>query len=317
MGSAATMKAVRLHGRGGLETLVYEEAPIPKPRPAEVLIRVEATGISAAELGWPDTWTSEDGERSLPIPGHELCGTIEAVGACIVAPQVGDEVYGLTDFGRDGAEAEYAIALPREIAPKPKSLTPAQAAAVPIAGLTAWQAFFEHAALAPGMRVLIHGASGGVGSLAVQIARWAGAHVIATTSARNETLVRGFGAEVVIDHDATRFEDVVKDVDVVFDAVGGRTLERSWPVLAKGGTLLSIVEPPSRSEANRYGVRAKFFIVRPDREQLVRIGRLIDEGHFRPFVDAVMPLAEVRSAYEHRRGPHPVGRTVLCVEHAS
>jgi NADPH:quinone reductase-like Zn-dependent oxidoreductase len=267
----------------------------------------------ATEPAWSTTWENETGERVLPIPGHEVCGTIAEIGPGVAGVSVGQEVYGLIAFDRDGAEAEYAIALPSEVAPKPPSISAAQAAAVPISGLTAWQALFEHAATTEGTRVLIHGAAGGVGTFAVPLARRAGAHVIATTSTANLPYVRNLGADVVVDRSVTAFESIAKDVDVVLDTAGGETLQRSWQVLARGGVLVSIVEPPSSAEAARYGVRALYFIVRPDRDQLMQIGELMDAGHLRPFVDEIVPLAEARRAYERRGRPHVVGRTVLAV----
>jgi NADPH:quinone reductase-like Zn-dependent oxidoreductase len=280
----------------------------------------------ATEFDWSTTWENETGERVLPIPGHEVCGTIEEVGRTpegsvlneevgpsVAGVSVGQEVYGLIAFNRDGAEAEYAIALSSEVAPKPATISAAQAAAVPISGLTAWQALFEHAETQEGTRVLIHGAAGGVGTFAVPLARRAGAHVIATTSTANVPYVRDLGADIVVDHTLTAFESIAKDVDVVLDAAGGETLERSWQVLARGGVLVSIVEPPSQAEAAKHGVRAEYFIVRPDRDQLMWLAGLIDAGHLRPFLDEIVPLVEARRAYEKRLRPHVVGRTVLRV----
>jgi NADPH:quinone reductase-like Zn-dependent oxidoreductase len=310
----ATMKAIRMRSRGGPEALAYEDVPRPRAAPGELLIRVHASGITATELTWSTTWATDNGTRELPIPGHELSGKVEEVGPGIADVSSGEEVYALTDFCRDGAQAQYAIALPSEVAQKPASLTFVQAAALPIAALTAWQALFERAQLARGMRVLIHGGAGGVGSLAVQIARWAGAHVIATTSGPNAQHVGALGAESIVDYTATRFEDVVRDVDIVFDAVGGETIARSWPVLVKGGVLVSVVQPPPARDALQFGVRAAFLVVRPDRDQLIRIGQLVDEGKLRPCVESVFPLADGRRAYEHRSGVHRAGKTVIAVD---
>ncbi|MFL5705307.1 MAG: NADP-dependent oxidoreductase, partial [Ktedonobacteraceae bacterium] len=218
------MKAIRMHGRGGPDRLVYEEAPQPHPGPGEVVVRVYAAGVIATELSWSGTYQSKTGgTRALPIPGHDLSGVVEEVGPDVTTLTRGSEVYALTAFDRDGAEAEYTIALPSELAPKPRTLDHVQAAAVPLTALTAWQAFFEHVGLAAGQTVLIHGAAGGVGVFAVQFARWAGAHVIATASARNRDFLRQLGANEIIDYTTTRFEDVVHDVDLVFDTVGGDT----------------------------------------------------------------------------------------------
>ena len=222
------MKAIRLHGRGDPDHLVYEDAPQPHPGPGEVLVGVYATGVIANELKWDATYeTKAGGPRALPIPGRDLSGVVEEVGPGVTTLVKGSEVYAMMDYGRDGAEAEFTIALPSELAPKPRTLDYVQAAAVPLAALTAWQALFDHASLAAGQTVLIHGAAGGVGVFAVQLVRWAGAQVIATASARNRDFLRELGANEIIDYTTTRFEEVVHGVDLVFDTVGGDTLERS------------------------------------------------------------------------------------------
>src|SRR2546423_1436716 len=251
------MKAIRLHGRGGPHHLVYEDAPQPRPGAEEVLVRVYATGVIASELQWDVTYQTKAGSpRALSIPGRDLSGVVEAVGHGVTAPARGDEVYAMLGYGRDGAEAEFTIALPSELAPKPRTLDHVQAAAVPLTALTAWQALFVHARLAAGQTILIHGAAGGVGVFAVQLARWAGAHVIATASARNRDFLRELGANEIIDHTTTRFEEVVHGVDFVFDTVGGGTLQRSWPVGTTGGVLVSIVSPrPSFAKGKGYDVR--------------------------------------------------------------
>ena len=309
------MKAVRLHGRGGPDHLVYEDAPQPHPGLGEVLVRVYATGIIANELKWDVTYQTKAGSpRALPIPGRDLSGVVEAVGHGVTEPAKGDEVYAMLDYCCDGAEAEFTIALPNELAPKPRTLDHVQAAAVPLTALTAWQGLFEHARLVAGQTVLIHGAAGGVGVFAVQLARWVGAHVIATASARNRDFLRELGASVVIDHTTTRFEEAVHGVDFVFDTVGGDTLQRSWQVVKPGGVLASVVSPrPSFAEAQAYNVRPVWFVVQPNREQLVRIGALIDEGKVRPIIDTVLPLSQARQAYEQGAKGHTRGKIVLRV----
>ena len=220
----------------------------------------------------------------------------------------------MLDYGRDGAEADYTIALPGELAPKPRPLDYVQAAAVPLSALTAWQGLFEHASLVAGQTILIHGGAGGVGVFAVQLARWAGAHVIATASARNRDFLRELGADEFIDYTTTRFEDVVHDVDLVFDLVGGDTLQRSWQVIKLGGTLVSVVSPrPSFEEAKARDVHAAWFVVEPNREQLIQIGELIDAGKLRSIIDAVFPLSQARQAYEQGTKGHMRGKIVLRV----
>lgn len=312
------MKAIRIHGRGGPDHLVYEDAPQPQPGPGEVLVRVYAAGIIRTELGWPDTYQTKAGRtRELPIPGHDVSGVVEEVGPGVTTLTRGAEVYALTAFDRDGAEADYTIALPGELAPRPRSLNYVEAAAVPLSALTAWQALFEYAGLTAGQTILIHGAAGGVGVFAVQLARWAGARVIATASARNNDFLRELGASEIIDYTTTRFEDVVHDVDVVFDTVGGDTLQRSWQVVKKGGALVTVVSPqPSLEEAKAYGVRPFWFIVEPSREQLTQIGELIDAGQLRSIVEAVLPLSQARQAYEQGASGHTRGKIVLRVRDA-
>jgi NADPH:quinone reductase-like Zn-dependent oxidoreductase len=237
-------------------------------------------------------------DRPFPlILGHEFSGIVAAVGRGVTAPAKGAAVYGLNDWFRDGAQAEYCVARAEEVAAKPGSVDHVHAAAVPISALTAWQGLFDHAHLIPGERVLIHGAAGGVGLCAVQLARWRAAHVIGTASAHNLDFVRELGADDVIDYRATRFENAVRDVDIVFDTVGGETLERSWGVLRPGGRLVTIAT--SSEGANDPRTQAAFFIVKANREQLGTIAGLIDEGRLRSVVDAVFPLADARRAYVH------------------
>jgi len=309
------MKAIRLHGRGGPDHLVYEDAPQPHPGPGEVLVRVYATGVIANELKWDATYeTKAGGPRALPIPGRDLSGVVEEIGPGVTTLVKGSEVYAMMDYGRDGAEAEYTLALPSELAPKPRTLDYVQAAAVPLTALTAWQALFDHASLVAGQTVLIHGAAGGVGVFAVQLARWAGAHVIATASARNRDFLLELGANEIIDYTTTRFEDVVHDVEVVFDTVGGDTLQRSWQVVKKGGVLVSVVSPrPSFEEAKAYDVRPVWFVVEPNREHLIQIGALIDAGRIRPIIETVLPLSQARQAYEQGAKGHTRGKIVLLV----
>jgi NADPH:quinone reductase-like Zn-dependent oxidoreductase len=301
------MNAIQLYARG-IEGLVYEMAPMLQPGPGEVLVRVHAAGVISTELSWIPTWTMRTGEpRPLPvIPGHEFSGEIAALGAGVRDVHVGEFVYGLNDWYRDGAMADYCVARVGDIAAKPDSIDHVQAAATPISALTAWQGLIERGGLMPAERVLIHGAAGGVGSFAVQIARWRGASVTGTASRANLDLVRELGAVEVIDYQTTRFEDVVRDFDLVFDTVGGETLTRSWGVLKPGGRLVTIVSSGEQAFDER--TRAAFFIVEPNRSQLQEIAWLIDSGAIRPIVGSVFPLAETRQAYQHKPGH---GKTVL------
>ncbi len=308
------MKAIRIHGRGGPEQLVYEDAPQPQPQVGEVLVRVAATAVIANELKWDETYqTAAGAPRLFPIPGHDFSGIVAEIGNGVSDIAIGSAVYALTAFDRDGAEAEYCIALPHELAPKPSKLDDIQAAAVPLAALTAWQALFTHAFLTAGQTILLHGAAGGVGTYAVQLARWAGAQVVATASARHTDFLRDLGANSVIDYSTVRFEDVVHDVDVVFDMVGGETLERSFQVLKTGGIVVSVVSPPPAQPILKNGARFDWFVVEPNGQQLSQIGQLLDSGQIRPIVDRVFPLAEARQAFEESEKGHAQGKIVLRV----
>ncbi len=309
------MKAIRIHSRSGPEGLVYEDAPQPHPGNGEVLVRVYATSVMWQEPTWSETWKTPTGvDRHLPIPCHDLSGVIAEVGTGLTGVTVGEAVYALTEFWRDGAAAEYTLARATDLAPKPRSLDYVQAAGIPLVGLTAWQALFDHAGLSAGQSILIHGAAGGVGSMAVQLARWAGAHVIGTASAHNRDFLRELGANEIIDYTSTRFEDVLHDIDIVLDTMGGDTMERSWSVLKKGGLLVSIFSPPSQEQAKAHGVRAIFFIVQPDRAGLIQLGNLIEAGQLRPVIETILPLSEAPQAFERALSGHTRGKIILQVE---
>ncbi len=309
------MKALRIHKQGDTNVLIYEDVPQPQPTDDEVLVRVYATSVTPAELGWGATWKTKAGvDRPSPIPGHELSGIVAQVGANVTDLKVGEEVYGFNDFDQDGSEAEYTIVRPAELAPKPSTLTHVQAAAVPLAALTAWKALFDHAKLKAGQTILIHGAAGGVGSFAVQLAHWAKAHVVGIDAPWNRDLLMQLGCDEVVDFTTTRFEAVVHDVDVVLDAVGaGDAMDRSWAITKKGGVLISLAKPLSQEQATTYGVRAVFFVVEPNRAELTQIAQLIDAGQLRPLVSKVLPLSQASEAYENKKGGRTPGKIVLQV----
>ena len=222
------MKAAYLSARAGAERLVVGELPRPTPEDGEALVRVMASGVTPTELQWFPTFNLASGQpRPFPVVlGHEFSGVVESVGPGVDSFRPGQEVFGMNDWFANGAQAEYCVAPAESLALKPRSLTHEQAAVAPISALTAWQGLLGRGKLSPGQRVLIHGGAGGVGVFAVQLARWRQAHVIATASAGNIEFVRSLGADEVIDYRATPFEKVVRDVDVIFDCVGGDTLER-------------------------------------------------------------------------------------------
>lgn len=309
-----TMKAIRAHTREGTKALVYEDAPVPSPGPGDALVRVHAAAITPTEFTWNSTFTTADGKDRLPtIPSFEVSGRVERLGAGVSDLRVGQEVYGLLNFWRDGAAAEFVTAKAADLAPRPTSLDPVRAASVPLSGLTAWQALFDHAKVAAGQRLLVQGAAGGVGTWAVQLAAAKGVRVIGTASKKHAGFLRELGADEVIDYTSVRFEDAVHGVDAVLDTVGGDPLDRSWGVLRRGGVLVTVAGDAPEEMARRHGVRGVSFLVQPSREQLVEIGRLIDAGTIRPIVEAVFPLDRAREAYERGLLGHNQGKLVLQV----
>ncbi|MCL5966961.1 MAG: NADP-dependent oxidoreductase [Deltaproteobacteria bacterium] len=308
------MKSVRIHTYGGPEVLVYEDAPRPTPGTGEVLIRVHAAGVNPVDWKVREGYVKQWITHSLPlIPGWDVSGVVEAAGPGARRLQKGDEVYSRPDISRDGAYAQYIVVRESEVAIKPESLDHIHAAAIPLAALTAWQALFDAAGLGAGQKVLIHAAGGGVGSFAVQLAKWKGAHVIGTASKRNHDFLRTLGADETIDYTATRFEDAVRNVDVVLDTMGGDTQKRSWKVLRKGGILVSILTAPPPEEAAAHGMRQAYTFVQPNAAQLVEIAKLADSGKLRPVVETVLPLPEARRAQELSQAGHVRGKIVLRV----
>ncbi len=307
------MKAVRIHSRDGPEGLVYEEAPLPNVGEGDVLVKVRAAGITPTEFTWNSTFTTADRKSRLPvIPSFEVAGTVER-GDSASGPSPGEEVYGLLDFWRDGAAAEYVAAKASDMAPKPESLDFVQAAAIPLSGLTAWQAVFDHGRISNGDRVLIHGAGGGVGTFAVQLAKWKGARVTATCSKSNAALAQELGAEAVIDYEKNRFEEA-GTFDMVLDTVGGDTLERSWGVLRKGGALVTIVGDAPEDKAAAHGVRGVSMLVQPNRAELIEMSQLVDEGKVRPIISGIYPVSDARGAYEKGLAGHSRGKLVLRID---
>ncbi len=309
------MKAVRIHEYGGPEVVRYEDAPEPEPGPGEVLVRVHAAGVN------PVDWKTRSGggqakkigEQFPLVLGWDLSGTVEQVGPEADSWAVGDEVFGLVLFPQPGATfAEYVATPAGELAAKPRALSHVEAAAVPLAALTAWQALFEAGGLGHGQIVLVHAAAGGVGHLAVQLARWKGARVVGTASARNADFLRSLGAEPV-DYTEVRFEDLVSDVDMALDALGGDVMERSLLTLRKGGILVSIRDEPSEEKLEEHGVRAQRVLVRPEGRQLADIASLIEAGDVRPVVNAQYPLSEVNQAFAASEAGHTRGKIVLRV----
>ena len=312
------MKAIRVHEQAGISGLSFEDAPDPAPTIGDVLIKVAAVGITHNELDWPLRTDRNGHPRDSIIPGQEVSGVVAALGMGTAGIAVGDEVFGLTDPYRDAAAAEYVAVEARNLARKPRTVDHVHAASVPRAGLTAWQALFDHGKLAQGQTVVIHGAGGAVGSTAVQLARWAGAEVIGTGRAHSRQLVKELGADRFIALDEDRLEDATASgfsgfsgfqADVVFDLVGGEVLARSSALLKPGGTLVSVVswELP----ADRDDIKKVFFIQEAKQVQLTELARLVDAGHLRPQVGGVYPLAQAVEAYSAKAAGGIPGRMVL------
>jgi NADPH:quinone reductase-like Zn-dependent oxidoreductase len=299
------MKVMRFNDSSNVPALIAGTAPVPEPGRGEMLIRVHAAGVTPTELRWyPTTHTPDGGRRTGAIPGHEFSGVVEAVAMDVDPDQIGREVFGMNDWFAGGATADYCTTASTSVALKPSRLSHLEAASIPIGSLTAWQGLFERAKLQAGERILVHGGSGAVGVFVIQLARRAGAHVITTASARNFDFLSQLGANEVIDYRTDRFEDSARDVNVVFDTVGGETLKRSWSLLKPRGRMVTIAADSEGTKDER--IEKAFFIVEPNQKELAEISRLLDAGELQCFVDAVVPFARASDAYcgtiRERRG---------------
>lgn len=300
------MKAARLHEPGEAGSITVDVVPVPRPARGEILVEVHAAAITRDELTWPS-------DRLPAVPSYELSGTVAALGDDVAGFgfEPGDDVYALTDFERNGVAAEYAVVAAAELSSKPRTLTHAEAAAIPLPGLSAMQGLFEHGRLARNERVLIHGGAGGVGAFAVQLARLHGAYVIATASASREAIAHLLGADEVLVHPATDFT-AIEPVDLVFDTAGGERLERSVGVLGKGGRLVSVADDPP-AEASEAGIDATWFLVESNLYQLAELSHLADTGALRVFVERACPLSEARDAFAYLMARGGTGKVVLTV----
>lgn len=308
------MRAIRIHEFGGIEALVAEDVPRPEPGDGEVLLRVKAAGVGP----W-DAWI-RSGRSVLPqplplTPGSDVAGVVESVGPGVSQFTAGDGVFGATNAQFTGGYAEYAVASVLKLARMPRRLGFIEAASVPVIACTAWQMVFEHGGVNATSRVLVHGGAGNVGAYAVQLARRVAREVAATVSAESVEYARALGAHRVIDGRQSRFEDVITDVDVVLDTIGGDMQERSFVVLKAGGVLVSAVSMPDQQKAAQHHVRAQFFLVDVSSSRLAQIAELIDAGNLNPRVGDVLPLSEARIAHEMLAGsPHRPGKIVLRVD---
>jgi NADPH:quinone reductase-like Zn-dependent oxidoreductase len=309
-----TMKAIVVHEFGGLQVLKYEDMPRPEPRDDQLLVRVIAAGVNPVDASIRSGKYAKFFGTKLPwIPGFDIAGVVEKTGAKIGKFKAGNSVYAMVSPSRGGGYAEYAVVTEVESARKPESINYADAAAVPGVALTAWQALIDTAKLSAGQTVLIHGGSGGVGTFAIQIAKARGAKVIATASTRNQDLLKQLGADVAIDYTKQKFEDVVKDVDVVLDSVGGDTRSRSYGVVKKGGFIVSIVGRIDQAELEKHGIRGASISVEPNSDELAEIGKLIDAGKIKVIVSQTFPLSEAIKAQEQVATGHTRGKIVLKV----
>lgn len=308
------MKAVRIHHYGNADVLRYEEAPTPEIAADEVLVRVVAAAVN------PVDWKVREGylQQMIPykfplIPGWDVSGVIEAVGVAVTGFQVGEAVYARPDITRNGTYAEYIAIRAKEVAYKPATISHIEAASLPLAAITAWEVLFTIGKLMAGQRVLIHAGSGGVGSLAIQLAKSCGAHVITTTSEKNRAFVEALGADEIIDYKTDAFQDVVSDIDLVFDTLGGDVQELSWRVLKPGGILVSIISPPADERAKSLGVRCGFVFIEPNAQVLTYIAGLVDDGIIRPIVGAEFALEDIAKAHALSESGRARGKIVLYV----
>lgn len=308
------MKAVRIHEFGGPEVLSIDEIPVPQPAPDEVLIKVHATSVN------PVDWKIREGQRKEKFPaklpltlGWDVSGTIEDLGEKVSAFRKGDEVYGRPDPTKNGAYAEYIVVKANIISIKPASIGHTEAAAVPLAGLTAWQGLFDHGLLKAGQKVLIHAAAGGVGTYAVQFAKWKGAYVIGTASNANADFLKRLGVDEVIDYKMEDFETVLSDVDLVLDTIGGETQLKSLNVLEAGGRVITTLMPEFVTEAKAKNVHLIGFTAQSIPGQLTEIATLIDSGKVKPVIEKVLPFTSAKQAQTESEQGHTRGKIVLQV----
>lgn len=308
------MKAIQIHKFGGPEVLKYEDAERPSPTNDEVLIKVYASGVN------PVDWKIRAGlaQKSFPvnlpfIPGWDVSGEIEEVGSDILNFRKGDEVFSRPDLTRNGTYAEYVVVKADQVNLKPKSIGHDKAAAIPLAGLTAWQGLFTHGDLKKGEKVLIHAASGGVGSFAVQFAKWKGAYVIGTASEENIDFLFELGADEAIDYKTEKFENKVKKVDLVFDLIGGETQKRSLKVIKKRGKLVTTVRPENLEEAKEKNIEIIGYLAQSYPADLQQIADLIDSGKIKPIVTGIYSLKEAQEAHRQIESHHTRGKIVLKV----
>jgi NADPH:quinone reductase-like Zn-dependent oxidoreductase len=314
-----TMKAIVAHEYGGPEVLKLEDVPVPTPQENEILVKVFAAGVNSFDGALRSgAFAKKPNGTQLPWhPGYDIAGVVEKVGGKVTKFKAGDPVFAFITILKGGGYAEYAIAKEKDAAPKPATISFVEAAGVPSVALTAWQAIVDKANLQSGQTVLIHGASGGVGMFAIPIAKIRGAKVFATASTANQDFLKELGADVAIDYKTQKFEDIAKDVDVVIDGVGGETLARSYPIVKKGGIVVSLTDRVDQAQLNKYGIRGASLVVQNNGDELAQIGKLIDEKKIKVIVSEIFPLADASKAEAKADTGHARGKIVLKVRDES
>ena len=313
--NSQTMKAIVAPQYGGPEVLKLEDVPMPTPKEDEMLVKVFAAGVNSFDGTLRSgKYAKRPNGTQLPWhPGYDIAGVVERVGGKVTKFKMGDAVYAMINILKGGGYAEYAVARENDAALKPSTISFNEAAGAPSVALTAWQGIVDKANVRSGQTVLVHGASGGVGMFAIPIAKIRGAKVFATASTANQTFLKELGADVAIDYKTQKFEDIAKEVDVVIDAVGGETLKRSYPVVKKGGIIVSLSDTVVQTELNKYGIRGTSLVVQNNGDELAQIGKLIDEGKIKVIVSETFPLADASKAQTKADLGHTRGKIVLKV----
>ena len=307
------MKAVRIHNFGDVHMLRHDEIELPTIESHEVLIKVIATAVNPVDWRVRDGFLKEMVPHQLPLTlGWDVAGIVHQVGSAVSHLDLGEPVYALADISRDGAYAEYIAVDAAAVAVKPRTISFAAAAALPLVGTTAWEAVINKANIQKGQTILIHAGAGGVGSMAVQLAHWRGARVIATASNRHHELLHSLGADEVIDYNDVDFSGVVKNVDAVIDTMGGDIRTASWQTLKSGGILVALL-PVDEAEASARGLRAEFFFVQPNATILAQLAELVDHGIVRPVIDSEYSLADIAKAQTRSETGHACGKIVVQV----
>ena len=308
------MKAIRIHQNGGPDVLTLEDMPEPVAAADEILIRVVATSINPIDCKIRAGGMTKSHPLALPATlGWDASGVVDSVGANVSRFKPGDAVFTYPAFGTPGTYAEFVAVKEAQVALKPKTISFVEAAALPMTAQAAWMAVITVGQVSAGQRVLIHGASGGLGSIAVQLAKWRGAYVIGTASRDNLEVVRSLGADEVIDYRTTPFQREVRDVDMVLDTIGGQTQEDSWAVLKPGGILVATAIPPSPERAKAAGVRGAFIFTQPSGDVLAQIADVVDSGKVRPIIGGEFALKDACKAHELSESGRARGKIVLYV----